>query len=65
MAKRMVLMTDNMVGIFGVCKEDERPPQVLESPLGLINYVTTKTRYHLYRPITEPKMGYTFNPEQQ
>lgn len=63
--KRMVLQTPDTIGIFGLCKEGELPPQILESPLGLINYVTTKTRYHLYRPIGEPQMGYTFNPEQQ
>lgn len=65
MDKRMVLMTPDIVGIFGVCKEGETPPQILDSPLGLINYVATKTRYHLYRLIQEPKMGYDFNPQQQ
>lgn len=60
----MVLMTDTIVGIFGMCKEGEFPPQVLESPLGLINYITTKPRYHLYRPIMEPQASYTFNPTQ-
>lgn len=65
MDKRMVLSTPETIGIFGWLPDGEQPPPILDSPLGPINYVATKLRYHLYHLIHEPKMGYDFNPQQQ
>lgn len=55
------------IGIFGVeTEEGTIPPSLMDSPVGPINLITTKTRYHLYRPVIQPQLaGTKAHPSQR
>lgn len=67
MLKRFVCeIPDFPIGIFGVEEvEGTLPPPLMDSPVGPINLITTKTRYHLYRPVIQPQLaGTEVHPRQ-
>ncbi len=64
--KRLVMeIPDFPIGIFGTLPEGVLPDTLIDTPIGPCNLVTTKTRYHLYRPVMMPAETTPFNADQQ